>query len=85
MKTCCVCLRNKLEHLFYGNIEAKDGYFNMCKSCCRKYQQYRKEKEKENKPKKLKQKIFYASTRPLPPDPDHQIKIERGSITLTFE
>ena len=85
MKTCTVCLKNKSEDKFYDNLEGKDGYFTMCKKCCAEYQRYRKEKARENKTPKPRQKIFYNSKIPLPPDPDHQIKIERGSVTLHFD
>ena len=85
MKTCTVCLKTKQQDQFYHNTTSADGYFNMCKSCCLKYQRYRKEKAKETKPRRPRQKIFYSPTKPLPPDPEHQIKIENGPITLTFE
>lgn len=84
MKTCHVCLKTKHEENFYHNITSADGWGNMCKNCCKEYGKYRREQEKL-KPKKPKQKIFYNSTIPLPPDPNHKIKIEKTEIILKFD
>ena len=86
MKTCHVCLKTKHEENFYHNITSADGWANMCKLCCRKYSKYKREQYKlQPKPRKLRQKIFYNSKIPLPPNPDHQITIQKTEITLHFD
>ena len=65
----------------------KDCFDNICKSCCKKYVKYRREKIKEEEKlnPKPKQKIFYNSSIPKPPDPAHAIRIVRGEVRVVFD
>lgn len=65
----------------------KDGFANMCKTCCRKYVKYRREKQKQEEKEnpKPKQHSFYNSTIPRSPDPARSIHIVRGDIRVVFE
>ena len=87
MKTCLVCLKDKPLHQFYDNLSGADGYFTKCKSCCRTYArlQYLKRKEKKAKQPKIKQRFFYGSKIPLPPNPDHAIAITQQEVTVVFD
>lgn len=72
---------------FFFNATMKDGWTNYCRKCLyKKAKEKRKQKALEpKKPRKPYQRFFYGRKVPLPPDPKHAIKIDKGDIQIVFE